>query len=69
MADYKLLNLDDWHGLYVNGELYYEGHSIPHFVWLELLGGSELAGYEIEEMDHCPSTWVGVEEILNDTGR
>ncbi|TSC89542.1 MAG: hypothetical protein G01um10143_32 [Parcubacteria group bacterium Gr01-1014_3] len=24
-----IVNGDDWHGLYVNGKLYYEGHEIP----------------------------------------
>jgi len=28
---------DDWAAIYVDGELWAEGHSIPAFTWLELI--------------------------------
>ena len=27
----------DWEVLLLNGEIYYEGHSIPTFIWLNLI--------------------------------
>lgn len=27
----------DWEGIYINGELRYENHSIPTHVWLDIL--------------------------------
>ena len=38
----------DWEVLLLNGEIYYEGHNIPTFIWLELI--CEL-GYEVSTKD------------------
>lgn len=29
---------DDWRGIYIDGSLHYEGHSIPRYVIAELVG-------------------------------
>lgn len=31
---------DNWVGVYVDGELHYQGHDIPDFVWIGLMGAS-----------------------------
>lgn len=38
----------DWYVLYTGGKIFYEGHSIPHWVWIEALSniGVEV-GFEI----------------------
>lgn len=57
---------DDWAGIYIDDDLYTEGHSIPHFEWIRLL---QKAGIEVddskgeadetyrvfEEFGRCPS--------------
>lgn len=30
-------NEDDWRAVYVDGELWHEGHSVPDWVWVQLL--------------------------------
>lgn len=30
-------NSGDWEVLIVNGKIHYEGHSIPEFIWLDIL--------------------------------
>src|SRR5438132_12484279 len=42
-----LVNASDWTGLFVNGALKYEGHSIPEFRMLELL--ESVGPYKHEE--------------------
>lgn len=39
MEGYKLVlvNGDDWEGIYINGELFYEGHSIPTDVMVDVI--------------------------------
>lgn len=27
----------DWYGIYINGELNYEGHDIPNHVWMTII--------------------------------
>lgn len=46
-----IVNGDDWQGIYINGKLYYEGHSIPNHIVLEALD----APYETTE---CDSNWL-----------
>lgn len=31
------VSTDDWEGIYINGVLEYENHSIPTHVWLDIL--------------------------------
>lgn len=38
----------DWEVLFLNGEIYYEGHNIPTFIWLNLV--REL-GHEVSTKD------------------
>ena len=33
----SIANGDDWVGVYVDGRLEYEGHSIPDFEWLNII--------------------------------
>ena len=35
--DYKYVSADDWCGLYINGELEIEGHSISASEWLDII--------------------------------
>lgn len=55
----RLVDADDWKGLYVNGNLKYEGHSIPDFVWVEVLRGDQIFLDEYEG---------GMDTLMN-TGR
>ena len=41
----------DWCGLYVDGELFEEGHEIPRQIWIQLL----------ESLGHETETWDGTE--------
>jgi hypothetical protein len=38
-------SLGDWTGVYLNNELYYEGHDIPSFIWVELVGGTSITDH------------------------
>ena len=40
----------EWHKLFRNGILIYEGHSIPDFIWVEEL---RHLGHEVEEEEVC----------------
>jgi hypothetical protein len=40
MKTHTIAQADDWSGLYVDGELVYQGHSIPIHVVFEVLGAS-----------------------------
>lgn len=44
----KLICADDWHGLYVNGSLAYEGHSIPEDEWIDILRNNGIIADRIE---------------------
>lgn len=55
----RLISADDWKGLYINGKLKHQGHSIPTHVWLELLKGEQIF---LEEYD-------GAMDKLWDKGR
>lgn len=35
--DYTYVRMGEWRAIYVNGELFFEGHSVPDDVWIELL--------------------------------
>lgn len=41
----------DWTGLYLDGKLFSQGHSIPHFEWLQLLRKLGVETYEFYESD------------------
>jgi len=49
-ADVVFISTDegDWEGMYLNGELKYEGHSLSVDQVLEVLGISSI-GYEVDE--------------------
>ena len=68
--DYKVVRADDWAGIYINGELHFEGHSIPDRVWMDLLDDelvdrkidrsdieSEFAYKVIGDHGRCPVPW------------
>lgn len=74
----KLLYLaDDWMGLYIDGELVYENHSINARDVLR--DGMKLRDFEVSYEDHealeaysedmgsCPETWAEVLEIIGDS--
>lgn len=50
---------DDWAGVYVNGELFCEGHSVSHWDWLALL---EKLGFSAGQVE-ADTAW------LEDNGR
>jgi hypothetical protein len=68
--DYKVVRADDWAGIYINGDLYFEGHSIPDDVWMNLLD-EELVDRKVDRSDvesahayeviqgygRCPAHW------------
>ncbi len=57
-----LVTLDDWQGLYLDGILEYEGHSIPDFEWMRVLN-------QEENMFDVDQEWVevnGLPEYLGD---
>jgi len=62
---------DDWSGVYLNGELMIEGHSIDEQSLLEAMGyfvsGKYIDNEEIwEEMgNNCPQKLEDVEALLN----
>ena len=33
----NIVTAEDWVGLYINGQLFHQGHDIPTRVWLDLL--------------------------------
>ena len=45
--DIKLYGTDDWCALVVDGKIFHKGHSVPKFVWLELL---TKAGMQTEDI-------------------
>lgn len=56
-----VLRGDDWHALYINGDLYYEGHSIPSFVFLEAIEAigiaTDEADYDFTDTGRAPERW------------
>jgi hypothetical protein len=67
------VSADDWAAVYLGNEMFYEGHSIPHFVWLDLLrkvGAStddrfaedDVAYSWADELGRFPATF---EEFIN----
>lgn len=63
LPDFKVVRADDWGGIYINGELHYEGHSIPDFVWIELL--RDYAGVKVDTSD-SESPWAY--EVIRSVG-
>jgi hypothetical protein len=44
--DYVSDESGDWHGIYVNFQSKYQNHSIPDFIWLDIL--KQVSGTQIE---------------------
>lgn len=72
--DYKVVRADDWAGVYIDGELYLEGHSISDIEWMNLLDKAltdrkvDRSDYEsdraysvIQGYGRCPPHWPGEE--------
>jgi hypothetical protein len=63
--DYVSDNSGDWTGIYVNFHIKYQGHSIPDFIWIELL--NQISGTQVESrewttaMDHETYTSYPIE--------
>lgn len=59
----------DWAGIYINGDLFYEGHSIPDNIWAEVIegmGGVTCRQISItEEMEETISTLGGFPEDIS----
>ena len=45
-VDYVSDNSGDWTAIYVNFQIKYQGHSIPDFIWIELL--HQISGTQVE---------------------
>lgn len=68
---------DDWVALYTSNVLHYEGHSIPTFVWLELL--EKISNWvnpniEVVRIEDFPWELVGrapnhIDEVLGILGK
>ena len=68
--DYKVVKADDWMGIYINGDLHTEGHSIAHHEWLNIIDEllvdhivdrsdieSDFAYEVIGNHGRCPEHW------------
>jgi len=73
MKDVKyIMNCEgDWCGVYVDGELYYEGHEVPIYVWSQIFGFENFydadcsAGAYLEEWGgRYPPTWTDVQQVI-----
>ena len=60
----RIIQLDDWRAVYLDEYLYYQGHSIPDFIWVELIQGLGAAEvftdqqYDNQEFwDRMPDTY------------
>lgn len=69
----QFLRGDDWVGLYVDGELKYDGHSIQEEDVVRYVLGSYLPTLWMENEEfweyvggRCPDSWGEVEEIIRD---
>lgn len=51
------VNSDDWQGMYVDGRLEYENHTISSFDMMNVLGKSA-DGYSFEEEIVCDQQWI-----------
>lgn len=57
---------DDWGGVYIDDELYYEGHSTPPHIWIEVLRKAGVTVFDksestdaynvIQAHGRCPQT-------------
>ena len=63
--DYKVVSADDWQGIYINGELRFEGHSIPNWVWIEIVD-ELLVDHKVDQTDY-ESDYAY--KIIDDNGR
>ena len=43
----EVTKLRDWYTIYMDGEVYHEGHNIPYQIILEMLG----VDYEVKEVE------------------
>lgn len=64
MARVNVVHMEDWAGLYLDGQLEYEGHSIPDFWYLSLL---DKLGIETKEewqetldVSHLPTRYSDI---------
>ena len=61
-----LMSADDWRAIWVNDEVYMQGHSFPDWVWLKVL--EQASGHDLEIDD----TWcdhAATYEYLENTGQ
>lgn len=62
-ADYARLtyvSADDWAGIYVDGQLIEEGHSILPWTWLDLL---KRAGVQVLDASETPEAYAKADEL------
>lgn len=59
----------DWYGIYINGRLEYENHSIPDHIWLDIIRKNnyyvEMKTFEVidmymESVGNFPSEFKGI---------
>lgn len=53
----------DWYGLYLDGMLQYEGHSIPAFEWLRVFSSVGIAA-DGQTVDVDPDSFIGFPTLL-----
>lgn len=63
----KVTLSDDWVGVYLNGALYYEGHSIPDWVWLDLLSECDAETQKLSYEDRLDGRWAEQQTNLPNT--
>ena len=56
MLEYITCERGDWVVLKIRGEVYYEGHSIPDYVWLGILEDNKVKIKETEISDEQMET-------------
>lgn len=62
MTDIVYITANDWEGVYVNGLLDYEGHSIPPCAWKNLLKYGWQGWWDYDISEDCE--WLELEGSL-----
>lgn len=54
------VSMDDWAGLYINGQLQFEGHSVPAFEWVEAINKVDgpVVAEELSLDDNKVTEWI-----------
>lgn len=63
----KVTLSDDWCGIYLNGALYYEGHTIPDWVWLDICMECGAEASKLSYEDRLDGRWAEQQTSLPNT--